>query len=66
MRASAASTALMTARPPCKCSSRTSSVVNERGAVCQVIRVRGKQSIGFGGDGHTAEEDGKCVVEKFG
>ena len=36
MRASAASTALMTARPPCRCSSRTSSLVNERGAVYQV------------------------------
>lgn len=33
MRASAASTALMTARPPWRCNSRTSSVVNERGAV---------------------------------
>lgn len=35
MCASAASTALMTARPPCRCSSRTSSLVNERGAVYQ-------------------------------
>ena len=34
-RASAASTAPTTARPPCTCSSRTSSVVNERGAVCE-------------------------------
>jgi hypothetical protein len=50
MRASAASTALMTARPPCRCSSRTSSLVNERGAVYQVIRVRGKYRLALLGE----------------
>jgi hypothetical protein len=59
MCASAASTALMTARPPCRCSSTTSSLVNERGAVHQVICVRGKISVGLiGREGRTAEEDG--------
>ena len=41
IRARPASTALMTARPPCRCSSRTSSLVNERGAMYQVIPRQG-------------------------
>jgi hypothetical protein len=51
MRASAASTALMTARPPCRCSSRTSSLVNERGASVSGHSRQGEISIGFRGEG---------------
>ena len=60
-RASAASTALMTARPPCTCSSRTSSVVNERGAAYA------REDLASGGwvAERTAEEDGERVVEEL-
>jgi hypothetical protein len=68
MRPSADSTALMTARPPCTCSSRTSSVVKERGAAVHAsVEGRGLAVV-VGrslGRGRTAEEDGECVVEVF-
>ena len=67
MRASAASTALMTARPPCRCSSKTSSLVNERGAsVSDHSQSGGKSRLDLGEGGRTAEIDGECVVEKLG
>jgi hypothetical protein len=67
MRPSADNTALMTARPPCTCSSMTSSVVKERGAAVRTWRVGGLTVVVGGalGWGRTAEEDGERVIKVF-